>query len=52
MDERKKLAPPTPEEYRTERMEIALMFAPRIYPCPACQWPRAYGYICSTCGDN
>jgi len=52
MAERQIPEPPTPEQYRDERLDIAMAFAPRIYPCSRCKWPRADGYVCHTCGAD
>ncbi len=32
--------------------QIALDFAPKIYPCKKCNNPVASGYCCTFCGDT
>ena len=41
--------PETSNTYKRERIQMALFYAPEIYPCPNCGHPVARGYICQTC---
>lgn len=42
---------PTEKQDQEARVEEALNFAPRIYPCEKCGWPVATGFCCTHCGD-
>ena len=46
-----KTEPPTEEQYRMARINLALDYAPTIYACKKCGWPVALGYCCGSCGD-
>jgi DNA-directed RNA polymerase subunit RPC12/RpoP len=43
---------PDGRRYRAAMIELALSYAPRMYPCGSCGWPVADGYCCSTCGSD
>jgi hypothetical protein len=48
----RKIEPPTEEQYRSEKLNLALSYAPQIYSCVKCGWPVAKGYCCNYCGDT
>ena len=38
--------------YNRAETQVAIEFAPTIYPCKKCTWPVARGYCCRWCGDS
>ena len=47
-----KLSRPTYTEYQKAKAEVALDYAPEIYPCRKCGWPVLSGYCCTYCEDT
>lgn len=43
---------PESDEWIQEAHNLALSYAPRIYPCQKCSYPVADGYCCTYCKDG
>lgn len=48
----KKKLDPQSDEWVQHAHNLALSYAPRIYPCQKCSYPVADGYCCTWCKDG